>query len=110
MIQVTIDEAIAQGEAAMQACTEKAQSLGFSTDAARAFVLNWLAEYGPTWSEEIVDAAEKAGRSDLVGHDTRCWGSVFSSLARQGRIRCIEIGMRRKGKGTAGARRWSLTQ
>lgn len=109
-MQMTIDQAIAAGEAAMQRCTDKAEELGFSTDAARAFVLNWLTEYGPTWGEDITDAAHRAGRPDLVAHDDRAWGSVFSSLARRHRIRCVELGMRRKGRGTAGARRWALVQ
>lgn len=92
---------------AMEACTAKAAKQGFSTDAARAFVLQQLAECGPSWGEDIVDAAEKTGRADLRAHDGRAWGSVFSILARS-RIRCIEYGVRRKGNGTAGARRWAL--
>jgi len=109
-LQLSIDDAIAQGERAAQACADKAESLGFSTDAARTFVLQWLREYGPSWGEAIVTAAERVGRSDLQAHDARAWGSVFSSLARRGRIRCIEIGMRVKGNGTAGARKWSVVQ
>jgi hypothetical protein len=108
--QFTIDDAIAQGEAAMVACTTKAEELGFSTDAARTFVLGWLQEYGPSWGEDITDAAAAVGRADLRAHDDRAWGSVFSTLARQHRIRCVELGMRRKGNGTAGARRWALVQ
>lgn len=110
MNQSTIFDAIAAGEQGMKACTTKAETLGFSTDSARTFVLNWLVEYGASWGEDIVDAARNAGRSDLVAHDARAWGSVFASLARQHRIRCIELGMRRKGNGTAGARKWTLVQ
>jgi hypothetical protein len=110
MNQATIFDAIAAGEQGMQRCTEKAESLGFSTDAARAFVLNWLAEYGPSWSEAIVDGAKATARADLTPHEDRAYGSVFSSLSRQHRIRCVEYGLRVKGNGTAGARRWSLVQ
>lgn len=110
MSQLTIEDAIAAGQESMQECVEHAEELGFSTDAAKAFVLNWLAEYGPSWGEDIVDAAEKTHRLDLRVHDARAWGSVFSGLARQHKIRTVEIGLRRKGKGTAGARRWSLVQ
>jgi hypothetical protein len=117
MMQLTIDDAIAEfdvarfiGDMAGQRCADKAETMGFSTDAARAFVLNWLTEYGASWGEDITDAARKTAREDLSAHDDRAWGPVFASLARQHRIRCIELGMRRKGNGTAGARRWSLVQ
>jgi hypothetical protein len=108
--QLSIEDAIAAGESGMQRCADKAESLGFSTDAARTFVLAWLAEYGATWGELIVDGAQKAGRSDLQAHDARAWGAVFSSLSRQHRIRTIEFGLRLKGNGTAGARKWALVQ
>jgi hypothetical protein len=110
MQQLPIDLAIAAGDAAMQACTDKAESIGFSTDAARSFVLNALAEYGPCWGEGLVDLAHTSGRADLIAHDERAWGTVFASLVRRNRIRCIEYGLRRKGHGTAGARRWALVQ
>jgi hypothetical protein len=110
MTQLTIEDAIAAGEQGMQACAEKAETLGFSTEAARVFVLQWLAEYGPSWGEDITDAAHKTPCAELHAHDDRAWGSVFSSLARRHRIRCVELGMRRKGNGTAGARKWSLVQ
>jgi hypothetical protein len=108
--QLDIYDAIAAGESAMTACTDKAVTLGFSTEAARAFVLKWLGEYGSSWGESIVSAAQASGRADLVAHDTRCWGSVFSTLSRTHRIRCIELGMRAKGHGTAGARKWAAVQ
>lgn len=110
MTQLTIEDAIAAGDTGMQRCADKAETLGFSTDAARSFVLHWLTEYGASWGEDMTDAAAKTHRLDLVAHDQRAWGSVFSTLARQHRIRCIELGMRRKGNGTAGARKWSLVQ
>jgi hypothetical protein len=110
MNQLRIEDAIAAGEQAMQACTDKAERLGFSTDAARAFILNWLAEYGPSWGEDIVDAANASGREDLRTHKERAWGGVFCGLSRTHRIHWVEIGLRRKGNGTAGARRWSLVQ
>lgn len=109
MSQFTIDDAIAAGQVAAQYCADKAESLGFSTDAARWFVVLWLAENGPSWGEDIVDGAVASGRADLLAHDGRAWGPVFSSLARN-RIRCVEFGLRRKGNGTAGARKWSLVQ
>ncbi len=109
--QLTIDQAIEQGATAAQSCTDKAESLGFSTDAARAFVLNYLQSYGPSWGEDIVDAAGKASRPELIAHDGRAWGSVFSTLARRHRIHCLRAdGIRRHGRGTSGARQWGLVQ
>lgn len=112
MSQFAIDfeAARSEGDTAAQACTDKAETLGFSTDAARAFVLQWLTEYGASWGEEIVTAARSTGRTDLTAHKDQAWGSVFSSLRGRHRIRCVEIGMRAKGHGTAGARRWALVQ
>jgi hypothetical protein len=108
--QLTLEDAIAQGQQAGQLCADKAEELGFSTDAARTFVLGFLTDYGPSWGEDITDAARKTGRSDLHAHDDRAWGPVFGSLAHRNRIRCVEFGLRRKGNGTAGARKWSLVQ
>lgn len=106
----SLSTATAAGQAAMQACTDKAESLGFSTDAARAFVLNWLTEYGATPGEDIVDAAHKTGRPDLIAHDARAWGGVFASLSRQ-RIRCVRSDLpRKRGHGTSGGKLWAISQ
>jgi len=110
MEQLTLEHALARGEEAMQACADKAEAQGFSTDAARAFILNWLAEYGPTVGEDIVDAAKATGHADLSPHKGQAWGSVFTTLRKSGRIHCVEICLRRKGHGTAGSRRWALVQ
>lgn len=111
MNQLTIHDAITQGTAAMQACTVKAESFGFCTDAARAFVLGYLQAYGPSWGEDIVEAAANTRRPDLAVHDGRSWGSVFSTLAKRNRIHCLRAdGIRRHGRGTAGARQWALVQ
>jgi hypothetical protein len=109
--QATIFDAIAKGEQGMQACADKAESLGFSTEAARAFVINWLAEYGPTAGEDLVEAAEKTGRTDLRGHDQRCWGAVFGKLSKTNRIRCLRSDLpRKRGHGTSGGKLWALVQ
>lgn len=111
MTQLAIDFARAAGEAAAQACTDKAESLGFNTEAARAFVLNYLQSYGPSWGEDIVEAAGASGRAELRAHDGRAWGSVFATLAARNRIRCLRAdGIRRHGRGTSGARQWALVQ
>lgn len=108
--QLTLEDALAAGDGAMQACTDKAVALGFSTDAAKSFVLNWLAEYGPTPGEDMVEAAGKTGRRDLAAHDMRAWGGVFASLSGR-RIECLRSDLpRRRGHGTSGGKLWSLLQ
>lgn len=111
MSQATIFDAIAAGETAAQACADKAETLGFSTDAARSFVIRWLAEYGPTPGEELVEAARNTRRPDLIPHDGRAFGAVFLTLQRQHRIRCLRSDLPRKhGHGSSGGKLWALVQ
>jgi hypothetical protein len=108
--QLTLEDAIAQGQEAMLACADRAEALGFSTEAARAFVLRWLAEYGPTPGEVLVEAAEKTGRADLIAHDARAWGGVFCGLSGK-RIQCLRSDLpRKRGHGTSGGKLWALLQ
>lgn len=94
------------GHAAADACTDKAERVSdFDTEAARRFVLWFLGSEGPHTGEDIVDAAALVG---LRPHDTRAFGSVFSGLARDGRIVRDGFALRRKGHGTAGATRWRI--
>lgn len=96
------------GHAAAHACTDKAERVSdFDTEQARRFVLWFLGNEGPKTGEDIVDAAREVG---IRAHDDRAWGSVFSKLARDGDIFRDGFALRRKGHGTAGASRWSLTQ
>ena len=109
--QIDIDFALELGATAGAACTAKAQLHGFDTEQARAFVLAHLAKHGACWGEDVVDAAESSGRADLFADDGRAWGSVFKTLAGRHQIRCLRAdGIRRKGRGTAGARMWGLVQ
>lgn len=106
----SMEQAKEQGATAMQACTDKAKSLGFSTDAARAFVLHWLAEYGPTSGEDLVEAAQRTTRSDLQAHDMRAWGGVFAALSGK-RIHCLRSDLpRKRGHGTSGGKLWAVLQ
>jgi hypothetical protein len=112
MTQLSIDFTPRQrGADAAEACTAKAEGLGFSTVAARAFVLAYLADQGPAWGEDVVDAAIATGCADLTAHDGRAWGSVFSTLSRLHQIHCLRAdGIRRHGRGTSGARQWGRVQ
>jgi hypothetical protein len=108
--QMTIDQAIAAGEQAMQSCTDKAEELGFDTKAAREFVLHYLQMHGSTAGEDLVDAAERTGRPDLIAHDARAWGGVFASLSGR-RIHCLRSDLpRKRGHGTSGGKLWAILQ
>lgn len=100
----------AKGEAAGEACATKAARVTqFDTDAARAFVLDYLAVHGASWGEDIVDAAVASKQPALISHDGRAWGPVFATLAARNRIRCLRAdGIRRHGNGCSGARQWAL--
>lgn len=94
----------AKGEDASRACTERAeQSSGFDTKGAREEVLRILDRHGRMSSEDIVDRLKIVG---FQGHDDRCFGAIFSKLARDRKIRCIAFCRRRRGHGTAGGRIW----
>ena len=109
--QLSIEDAIAAGHEAAERCADAAEKRGFSTEAARTFVLRWLAEYGNTAGEDLVEAARKTGRADLIPPDGRAWGAVFLTLQRQHRIRCLRSDLPRKhGHGTSGGRLWALVQ
>lgn len=93
-----------------QACLERAERGGFSSDAAAQVVIDALAEAQQRGqrgvsSEDLVDRCKELG---LVPHDDRCFGGVFLSLARKGEIRRVGYAARRKGHGTGGASLWAL--
>jgi len=85
------------------ACTAKAERAGFDTAAAKAAVLDLLADGLPRSGEEIVDHCLRLG---IVPHDARAFGSVFARLRQQGAIEAVGFCDRRKGNGTAGGRIW----
>ena len=94
------------GTQAADACLATAERIArFDTDGARQFVTAYLGEHGVTSGEELVDRAKAAG---FVGHDDRCFGAVFATLAKRGVIRCAGYGQRSKGHGSAGLRLWEL--
>jgi hypothetical protein len=99
-------KAATAGAAAGKACLAKAEREGFNTDAARAAVLQLLADGRARSGEEIVDHCQRLG---LVPHDARAFGPVFGTLARRGRIEAVGFVARAKGHGTAGGRLWRIT-
>jgi hypothetical protein len=91
-----------QGERAAEACAEKA---GIDLDAARAVALDLLGRYGELPGEKLVAMLKRHG---FRGHDDRCFGPVFSVLAKRKQIRCVGFCTRERGHGTAGGRIWAL--
>lgn len=90
---------------AAAACTAKAERAGFDTAAAKAAVLELLADGRARSGEEIVDHCLRLG---LVPHDSRAFGSVFARLAQAGAIEAVGYCERKKGNGTAGGRMWRV--
>lgn len=98
----------AAGHQAAAACTAKAERVaGFDTAAARAAVLELLADGVARSGEQLVDHCLRLG---IVPHDARAFGSVFGTLARNGLIEAVGFAARRKGHGTSGARMWKATK
>ena len=72
---------------------------------ARAFVVRYLAEHGPTSGELLTNACKAAG---IQAHDDRAMGSVFLTLARRGVIEKCGSVARTKGHNYAGGNVWGL--
>lgn len=108
--QLTLDDAIAAGQRGMTQATEAAERRDpLFREKAEAVMLRHLSTRHDrsAWGEDLTDIARAHG---CTPPDDRAFGAVFQSLARRGLIRCVEFGVRRKGRGTAGARRWALCQ
>ncbi len=100
----TLEVARALGLTAQQMAGDAAErALGGFAERSEAFVLRYLRERWPCTGEDVVDAAKAAG---IRPREDRAFGSVFRGLSQAGAIRCTGIAMRRKGRGTAGARVW----
>jgi len=91
---------------AMASIGSKAEdrSPGFH-ERARAFVLGYLARYGPTPGEILTLRCRDAG---IVPHDDRAFGPVYFTLSREGAIAKIGEVRRERGHGTAGGSIWAL--
>lgn len=94
----------AAGRAAAEACAAKAErTTAFSSEVARAVVLELLADGVARSGEQLVDACQRRG---LVPHDARAFGAVFGKLKRDGLIEEVGFVARSKGHGTSGGRMW----
>jgi len=99
-------EAIEARDAAMKQ-VEAGAGVAFA-DAAREFVVAYLARNGAVSSETLTDAAVASGIKPK--NTTRAFGPVYASLARQGVIEIVGRVRRRKGHATTGGNVWQLAQ
>lgn len=97
-----------RGTEAAGHCADKAVRVSaFSVERAREWVVFHLSKHGPTSGEDMVDGMKSAG---IEGHDDRCFGTVFASLAKDKRIAQYGTAPRRKGHGTSGAIIWRIVR
>jgi hypothetical protein len=108
MNQLTIDDAIAAGRTASEACTSKALRVDPTfVKTAQDAILAHLRVVGQESGEVLTNIAIAKGARC---HDQRAFGSVFSGLNRKHLIRTVGFCMREKGHGTAGGRIWGLVR
>ena len=107
--RVPLLNARAIGEAAADACVEKAERVaGFEPDGAGKFIVSWIVRYGPTSGEALVRAAKEHG---YRGHDDRCYGQVFQRLLKNNQIRVLRSDLpRERGHGTSGGKLYGVVR
>lgn len=109
MQQLSIDDAIAQGEQAMQACAANADRKNPPgwTALAFAWVVKWAMarcaagnQGVPFTAEDFVDDITRDPQFS-PSHDERAWGAVVKRAIRLGVIEVYDFkGQRRKGHGS----------
>jgi len=98
--------AIAARNEAMTQVATKAEDLTPNFHAeARAFVLRYLREHGPTAGEVLSMQCKAAG---ITPHDDRAFGPVYYGLYRARLIVKVGTVKRMRGHATAGGNVWSL--
>lgn len=108
MTQLTIEDAMAAGEAGGAKCLDAAERRDpHFGERARSAILAHLQAVQQCSGEVLTDVARAHG---AVPHDDRAFGPIFQGLARRGLIRCVGYCLRSKGHATAGGRVWSLVR
>lgn len=104
--QLTLDQARARGEQAMQRVeTNAEQYFDEFRSRAAAFVVDYLARQGPSSGEAITNACRSAG---IIPHDDRAFGPVYQRLSKSRKIVKCGYCPRTKGHGTSGGIVWRL--
>lgn len=109
-VQLGLEIARAEGEAAMNACMDAAERRDPGVSVAMyAFLVRWAMqrERGERFSAEALSDAYAADRSFVQPKDQRAWGSVITKALNARVIRWIDNdGVRRKGHGSKGCKRY----
>lgn len=96
------------GERAGNAALDKAEThRAFDSAGAKRFIVSQLVRHGQMSGEDLTDAAKAHGFRPV---EDRSFGPIYAALVREGTIRCVGYGPRRKGRGTAGARTWAMVR
>lgn len=105
-LQLSIDFSPRQaGQEAADRCLAKAERVAsFDSEGCQKFIVGWLIRHGEQSGELLTDAAKAHG---FKPHDDRAFGSVYKSLVRKNRIRCVGFCMRAKGHACSGGRVWA---
>lgn len=104
MTQTTLEQAIAERDAAIAEVTEHA-GIAFR-DNAMNFICGYLAVHGPTPGEVLTDECKDAGIVPVNGD--KAFGAVYLALSRRGIIHKVGTCLRRKGHATSGGNVWGL--
>jgi hypothetical protein len=108
--QMSLALARAQGEEGLRQVTEHAERIAPGvTDVMYAFLVKWAMqrERGERFTAEPISDAYAADPCFVQPHDQRCWGGVFQRAVNRGVLRYIDNdGVRRKGHGVKGAKRY----
>lgn len=100
---INFDQAIQARDRAMER-VERKSGKEFQ-DAAKAFIVDYLDDNGPSSGEAITNACKAAG---ITPHDDRAFGPALYNLAKDHLIAKCGSCKRTKGHGTAGGNVWRL--
>jgi hypothetical protein len=109
-LQLGLELARAEGEEGMRAVAAKAESLSPGvTDVMYAFLVKWCMarSRGDRFTAEAISDAYAADASYVQPHDQRAWGPVVTKALNKNVLRWIDNnGVRRKGHGSKGCKRY----
>lgn len=105
MTQTTLEQALAERDAVIDAVVETSGEV--FQHRAKAYIIEYLRQHGPTPGETITDECIKAG---IEPRDHRHFGPVYLSLSKCGIIHKVGTCLRRKGHATSGGNIWGLAE